>query len=101
VQSGPDRKHLVEFSPDGVCGAITQFKDNVVTVLDLKSGDPWLVIDTGMEIHGLGVGRGTIIVFNKEKIVTWDLPTRNCAFSARGSIDNSARITTFPQPGPP
>ena len=89
------RRHLVGFSPDGVCAVITRFMDNVVTVLDLKSGDPWLVIDTSVNVHGLGVGMNTIVVVDQERIITWDLPTRNCAFNTGVNIDNSARITTF------
>jgi WD40 repeat protein len=94
----PIEYQLVEFSPDGVCVAITRFENSVVTVLDLKSGDPWLVIDTGMEVRALGVGRGTIIVVDQGKIVTWDLPMREHGFNARVNIDNSAQITTYTQP---
>jgi WD40 repeat protein len=90
--------HIVKFSPDSVCAAITRFMDNVVTVLDLESGDPWLVIDTGVEVEGLGVGRGAVVVVGEGKIVTWDLPTRNCALNAKANIDNGARITTVAQP---
>jgi WD40 repeat protein len=90
--------HKVEFSPGGAFAAITQVEDNVVTVLDLESGDPWLVIDTGVKIQGLGVGRSAIVVAGEGRIITWDLPAGNCALGARVNIYDSGRTTTFPQP---
>jgi WD40 repeat protein len=94
------RVHMVEFSPGEVFAAITQLQDNVVTVLDLESGDPWLVIDTGVEVHGLRVGRSVIVVVGEGKIITWDLPAGNLdrAYNARANIDDSVRTTTFVQP---
>jgi WD40 repeat protein len=91
--------HMVEFSPGEVFAAITQLRDNVVTVLHLESGDPWLVIDTGVEVHGLRVGESVVVVVVGEgKIVTWDLPAGNCALNARASIEDSVRTTIFTQP---
>jgi WD40 repeat protein len=90
--------HKVKFSPGEVFAAITQLEDNVVTVLDLGSGDPRLVIDAGAKVHGLGVGRSTIVVAGEGKITTWDLPTVNCALDARVNIGDSARAATFVQP---
>ena len=89
---------IVGFSPGEVLAAITQLQDNVVTVLNLESGDTWLVIDTDVKIDGLGVGRGVIVVVGEGKIVTWDLPASNCALDARANIDDSAQITKFIQP---
>jgi WD40 repeat protein len=89
---------MVEFSSDEVYAAITQLWSNVVTVLDLESGDTRLVIDTGVKVHGLGVGRSTIVVVGQGKIVTWDLPTGTRALNARANIDDGARIRTFAQP---
>jgi hypothetical protein len=94
----PTRIHRVEFSPGEVFAAITQLLDNVVTVLHLKSGDPWLVIDTGVEVHGLRVSESVVVVVGEGKIISWDLPARNSVLNARASIDDSARITTFAQP---
>ena len=90
--------HKVEFSQGGAFAAITQLEDNIVTVLDLESGDPWLVIDTSVKIQGLGVGRSAIVVAGEGKIITWDLPTVNPALNARVNIDDSARTITFTQP---
>jgi WD40 repeat protein len=90
--------HKVEFSPGGVFAAITQLEGNVITVLDLESGDPWFFIDTGVKIQGLGVGRSAIVVASEGKIITWDLPAGNCVFGTRVNIGDSRRTTTFPQP---
>ena len=87
--------HKVEFSPGDMFAAITRMQDNVVTVLDLRSGDPWLVIETGVRVDGLGVGRSAIVVAGEGKIVTWDLSAGNCALNARVNIGDSARTTTF------
>ena len=92
------RVHMVEFSPGEAFAAITQLQDNVVTVLDLESGDPWLVIDTGVEVHGLRVGRSVIVVVGEGKIITWDLPAGSRALNARVNIDDSVQTTTFVQP---
>jgi WD40 repeat protein len=90
--------HKVEFSPGELFVAIAQLQDNVITVLDLESGNPWLIIDTSVKVHGLGVGRSAIVVASEGKIVTWDLPTANSALNARVNIDDSARTITFTQP---
>jgi WD40 repeat protein len=92
--------HKVEFSPGDMFAAITHLQDNVVTVLDLRSGDPWLVIETGVKVDGLGVGRSAIVVAGEGKIVTWDLSAGNCALNARVNIGDSARTTTFVTPPP-
>jgi hypothetical protein len=92
------RTHIIEFSPGEVFAAITQRWDKMVTVLDLESGDPWLVIDTDMEVRGLRVGRSAIVVVDECKIVTWDLSAGNCTLNHRVNIDDSVRITTFTQP---
>ena len=92
--------HRVEFSPGDMFVVITQLQDNVVTVLDLRSGDPWLVIETGVKVHGLRVGGSAIVVAGEGKIVTWDLSAGNCAINARVNIGDSAQTTTFIIPSP-
>ena len=89
---------MVVFSPGEVFAAIARLRDNLVTILDLKSGDPWLVIDTGMEVYGLGVGRTAIVVVGEGNIVTWDLSAGSCALKTRAHICDSVRTITFAQP---
>lgn len=89
---------LVEFSPDGSLVAITEQLDDMVTILDVKSGNPKLVIDTGIPIYGMRVTESSIIAVSDEEAVTWELPTGNLVPNAQGNIDNSIQITTFNLP---
>jgi hypothetical protein len=73
----------------------------VATIVDLKSGDPRLIIDTGMEIYGLGVTTNNVIVIGNEKIVTWDLPAGDCVLDARANVHDSVRTIVFDPPVPP
>jgi WD40 repeat protein len=89
---------MVEFSPGEMFAAIARLQDNVVTIFDLESGDPRLVIDAGMEVHGLRVGRSTIVVVGAGKIITWDLPTVTSTLNTRADVNDGARTVTFAQP---
>jgi len=70
---------ILDFSPDGVLVVVAMQKDNVVTVINLKSGVPQLTIGVGMEVYGLRVIRNTIVVMGDSKIIAWNLPIGNCA----------------------
>ena len=70
----PQDDFLLAFSPDETSAAFAQSYGNVVTILDLQSGDLRLTIDTGMEVECLGVAEDTVIVVDEEKIATWNLP---------------------------
>jgi len=91
-------RFLTEFSPDGSLVAITEQLDDMVTILDVKSGNPQLVIDTGIPIYGIRVTESSIITVSDEEAVTWELPTGNCVLNAQGNINNSTQITTFNLP---
>ena len=54
-------KFVLNFSPNHALAAFTRYKENVVTVLDLQSGNPQLEIDTGMEVVCLGVTGSTVV----------------------------------------
>ena len=84
-------------SPDQALAAIVQKGGEVVTVLDLKSGIPQLIIDTGMNVYGLGMAGSTVIVVGYGKIVTWDLPAGGCVLNPRLTIDDSVKTTTYDQ----
>ena len=45
---------ILEFSPGGTLAVVAKRKDNMVTVLDLKSGVPRLTINASIEVYGLG-----------------------------------------------
>ena len=85
---------ILKFFLNDALAAFMRHSKNVVTILDLQSGNPRLEIDTGMEVICLGVAGDTVVVADQEKIVTWKLDTRN----TRGNIHDSIRITTFDPP---
>jgi len=82
---------LLDFSPDRSVAATAQLGENVVTVLDLKSGDPHLIIDTSTDIYGLRVSGSAIVVIGEGRIITWSLPARDHVFNARVTIDDSVQ----------
>ena len=92
---------LLGFSPDKLLVATARLGDNVVTIIDLKSGNPRLVVDTSMKICGLGVTRNTVIVVGYGKIVTWDLPAGDHALGVGANIDDSIRTVVFNHSAPP
>ena len=92
-------KHFtLGFSPDGALAAVTRMGDETVTVLDLKSGIPRLIISTSMKVHGLGVSENSVVVVGEGKIVTWSLPEGNQAPDPRADTNDSVRTTTFDHP---
>ena len=73
--------------------AFTQLYGNVVKILDLRSGDLRLTINTGMRVKCLGVAGDTVVVVDEGKIVTWNLPGGDRALNA--SINDSVRTVMF------
>jgi len=92
---------LLEFSPDGLLAAAARWGDNIVTVLDLTSGNPRLIVDTGMMICGLRVTGNAIVVVDEERITTWNLPMGEHIFDTRATINDSVRTIKFDHPTPP
>ena len=91
---------ILAFSPDKSFIATGQLGGNIATIVDLKSGDPRLIIDTGVDICGLGVTGSTAIVVGHGKIITWNLPAGDCVLDARANIYDSVRTTVFNHPLP-
>ena len=86
---------LLEFSPDGSLVAFTRWLDKTVTVLDLKSGNPHLVINADTVICGIGITESRITVVGDGKIISWELPRGDYAPNAQRNIDDSVQTTTF------
>jgi WD40 repeat protein len=82
---------ILEFSPDTSLAAAARLGDNKATIVDLKSGDTRLTIDTGVKICGLGVTGNTVIVVGGGKIITWEVPAGGCVLNARADIRDSVR----------
>ena len=82
------------FSPDEALAAVGRKKDKTITVVDLKSGIPRLIIDTGMEVYCLGVTGSSIVAVDDRKIVTWNLPAGDHIPNLRVNITDSVRTVT-------
>ena len=88
---------LLEFSPDESLVAVTQRLDHTVTILNVKSSKPQLVIDTSVRIYGIRITESRIIVVGDKKIITWELPAGSCILNTQGDI-NHVQTTTFKHP---
>jgi hypothetical protein len=92
---------VLGFSPDKSFIAIARLGDNIATILDLKSGDPRLIIDTSTKICCLGVTGSIVIVVGDGKIITWDLPAGDRVLDARADVNDNVRTVMFNHPAPP
>ena len=87
------RTFTVGFSADAKFAAFGRQKGNMVTVIDLKSGEPKWITNVGVEIDCFGMAGSTVVLVGGEKIVTWNLPGGDSAFNT--SINDSVRTTTL------
>ena len=86
---------ILEFSPNQVFASIVRLEDEMVIVLDLKSGAPKLIIDTGMRVYGLGINENSIVAVGDGKIVTWNLTAGDHIPDLRLDITSSVQTVTF------
>ena len=99
-QPAEQTRSILAFSSDKSFIATGRLGGNIVTVVDLKSGDPRLIVDTGTKICGLGVTADTVVVVGEGKIITWNLPAGDCVLDARANIHDSVRTIVFDHPPP-
>ena len=86
---------ILDLCPNEMLAAVARLEGNTATVLDLGTGDPWLVINTDMKILALRMTGSTIIVVGKGKIVTWNLPAKDRALCTRAGINDGVQTTAF------
>jgi hypothetical protein len=86
---------ILGFSPDESLVAVARLGDKTAVILDLTSGSPHLIIDTGMRIRSLGVTGSTVVVTDGWTVVTWNLPAGGGVFDARARIDDSVQTTVL------
>ena len=103
-QPANQKGFVLTFSPDKSFIAIGEYRGEMAIIVDLKSGDLRLTIDTKMKICDLGVTGSTAIVVGEGKIVTWNLPAGDCVLNAEANIHDSVRTIVFddlalPPPG--
>ena len=94
----PQRHFLLAFSPDEKSAAFAEWHGNVVTILDLRSGDLRLTIDAGMTVGCVGVTGGTVIVVDDNEVATWNLYGGDRAFKA--NINDRARTVLLDRSPP-
>ena len=93
-QKDPD-DFFFEISPDGSLVAATQKANYVITILDVKSGDPWLVIEMDTMVCGMRITENKVFVVGDGKVIAWDLPERGCVLNARRTVNNSIQTVAF------
>ena len=103
VPTQPSRstEFILEFSPDRSLAVAARLWDKTAMIIDLKSGDPRLIIDTDAKICGLGVTANTVIVVDEEKVITWNLSAGDCVPDAKANIHDSVRTIVLNHPAPP
>ena len=97
-KSGTRNGFILGFSPDQTLAMVTRKHGNTITILDLKSGEPQLTIDTGMDIIGMGTSGSTVVAVGEGKVVAWDLSTGDCPTNARVGANDSIWTTLFDPP---
>ena len=101
TQPAKQTNFILELSPDKSLAAVVRLWENVVRVLNLKSGNQQLIIDTGMKVVGLRVIRSAIIVVGQDKVVTWNILPGNHIHNTRVNISDSIQTTMFNHSEPP
>ena len=86
---------LLEFSPDRPLAVAARKEGKTITLLDLNSGVPLLVIDTSIEVYGLRLIENTIVVMGSEKVIVWGLPGGDFLPKSRMKIEDSTRTISF------
>jgi len=100
-QPAEQTEFVLAFSPDKSFIATGRLGGNIATIIDLKSGDPRLIVDTGMKICGLGLTGSTFVAVGEGQIITWNLPAGDRFLNARANIRDSVRTIAFNHPPPP
>jgi WD40 repeat protein len=89
------RNFLLDFSLDGTFAIVTMRKNDMVTVLNLKSGVLQWSINTGMKIWGIRVVGNTIVVIGDWKVAAWDLPVGGCVPNVGVGLEDSSWTTNL------
>ena len=91
------RGFVLDFSPDGTSVVFAKLEDDMVTVLNLKSGVPWLTIHTSIGVYGLKMTKDAIVVIGDKKMITWNLPVGNCAPGTLMDIKDNVQTVNLTQ----
>ena len=88
---------ILGYSPGETLAAVTRMRGGTVTVLDLDSGTSRLIINTDMNVYGVGVGESTVVVVGEGRIVSWNIPGDR-VLDPRANLNDNIRTTTFEHP---
>ena len=86
---------LMDFFLNRPLAVFAQLKDQMVTVLNLKSGHPQLTIATSMGVYGLRIIKDSIVVIGDRKAITWNLPGGNVFPDGRMDVEDSIQTVNF------
>ena len=92
------RNFILTFSPNETLVAFVRKKRTTVTLLDLGSGEPRLIIDAGDMRRGvlcLGMTDDTVVVVDGTEIVTWNIPAEKYIPNTKANINDSVQTTTL------
>ena len=89
-----EKTFLFEVSTDKTVAAVER-GDGDFIILDLKSGDPQLVIDINVSIEHLRVTQSMVVAVCDDEMIAWDIPAGGSALNARANTNDSVHTTTF------
>ena len=81
-------------------------EENTVIILEIPSGSPRLILDTGINIKSLGTTESNIVVIGRGKLITWKIPGTCSAICVRANsvqnvmLDPSPGLIPFPTLSP-
>ena len=85
---------LLEFSPDRTLAVVAHRRwKSMVTVIDLKSGDPRLSFEMDEAVIALNLNESSVVVVFDRQVGTWDIPSGGRSFTERLKILRGARTT--------
>ena len=91
---------ILDFSLFPNVAVVAMRGGDVVTILQLKSGAPQLIIDASMGVYGLKVLGNSVVVLGHQKAITWNVLAGNCVPGARvGLRESSSTINLSIPPG--
>ena len=78
------------FSPDEKFAVFAQREGNMVTVVDLQSGEQRWITNMDVQVDCLEMTEDTVVVGGVRKITFWNLPGRDC--TSHTSVNNSSQL---------
>ena len=87
---------ILGFFRDEEFAAVARLMSRVVTVFDLRSGDPLVNLEVGMGVFCLGAAENTLVVVSDEgKVITWTIPPRGSTPDTWKNVTDNGGITTL------